>query len=391
MIRTAVIFSNYGPYHLGRADSLVGIEDIEPRFIELASEIKRYPWQVDKQNLSISLLTLVNGRYEQTPFLKLFKRLSATLESMVPDAVVVPSYSPPIMLAAARWAKRHGAVSIMMNETTGADHPRVWWKERIKRFMVRRYYDAAFVGGTATREYLLKLGMPRERIWEGYDVIDNDYFSREMKRALQHTERHRKRAELPESYLLYVGRFSPEKNLSRLLEAYQSYREREPDGWGLVLVGDGPQREALYEKACVLGLKDIVWPGFKHADELPVYYALASTFVLPSVSEPWGLVVNEAMACGLPVLVSNRCGSAWDLVSEGNNGYTFDPYDTEEIAELMLRLSRSSESERHAMREASREIISGYTPEMWAENLANCIRQTVERGNRKMAPMKWGG
>lgn len=379
MIRVAVVFSNYGPYHLARANSLVEIKDIEPHFIELASEIRRYPWHADRQNLSISLTTLVNGCYEQTSFFGLFKKLSASLESIAPDAVVVPSYSPPIMLAAARWAKRNGIVSIMMIDSTTLDHRRVWWKEGIKRFLVKRYYDAALVGGKASRQYMAQLGMADGYMWEGCDVIDNEYFYGKAERMLENATEHREKEKLQEHYFLFVGRFVEKKNLLQLIEAYHRYRELEPDGWRLVLVGDGSQREDLYEQARALGLEDVVWPGFKQADELPLYYALASAFILPSTSEPWGLVVNEAMACGLPILVSNRCGSAWDLVSEGSNGYTFDPYDTEEIAESMRRLSKSTEAERRAMSEASQEIISGYTPEVWANNLADCIRQTVKK------------
>jgi glycosyltransferase involved in cell wall biosynthesis len=144
-------------------------------------------------------------------------------------------------------------------------------------------------------------------------------------------------------------------------------------------VGDGPQREELVKTARRLDLENVVWPGFRQVDELPVYYALSSAFVLPSTSEPWGLVVNEAMASGLPVLVSNRCGSAPDLVAEGENGYTFDPYDIEELKDRMLVLSGNDEVKRYAMSEASLSIIVNYTAEVWVANLTDCIRQTLSR------------
>jgi glycosyltransferase involved in cell wall biosynthesis len=104
-------------------------------------------------------------------------------------------------------------------------------------------------------------------------------------------------------------------------------------------------------------------------DTLPAYYGLASAFILPSVIEPWGLVVNEAMAAGLPVLVSERCGCAQDLVQRGRNGFTFDPCDIEDQASLMLRLSSMPETQRSAMGLASQEIISRWTPELFAQNL----------------------
>src|SRR5262249_59830905 len=100
--------------------------------------------------------------------------------------------------------------------------------------------------------------------------------------------------------------------------------------WKLVLLGEGEQRAKLEGLRDALGLRnDVSMPGFKQYDELPAYYGLASAFVHTSTTEQWGLVVNEAMAAGLPVLVSERCGCGPDLVREGVNGFTFDPRQPE--------------------------------------------------------------
>src|SRR5206468_3929765 len=118
-----------------------------------------------------------------------------------------------------------------------------------------------------------------------------------------------------------------EKNLSRLIRAYHLYREQDTvEPWDLVLVGGGPEEISLRRQVNESALKGVWFAGTRQIDDLPIYYALAKCFVLPSVSEPWGLVVNEAMASGLPVLVSDRCGSA-ELVQNGNNGFVFDPLD----------------------------------------------------------------
>jgi glycosyltransferase involved in cell wall biosynthesis len=107
-----------------------------------------------------------------------------------------------------------------------------------------------------------------------------------------------------------------------------------------VLLGDGPLREAISQQIKESGLtRHVVMPGFKQYDELPLYYALARAFIHASTTEQWGLVVNEAMASGLPVLVSNRCGCSVDLIQEGVTGYSFDPYNEKQMADLMLRLT----------------------------------------------------
>ena len=132
-----------------------------------------------------------------------------------------------------------------------------------------------------------------------------------------------------------------------MLEAYALYRARTADDhWRLVITGDGKLRPSLMRRIDELGMAgDVLLPGFKQYDELPIYYGLASAFVHASTTEQWGLVVNEAMAAGLPVLVSNRCGCAPDLVQDGVNGFTFDPYDVDRLAELMLKVS-SGECDR---------------------------------------------
>ena len=109
-------------------------------------------------------------------------------------------------------------------------------------------------------------------------------------------------------------------------------------------------------------------PGFKQYADLPKYYGLAEAFILPSTEEQWGNVVNESMACGLPVLISSRCGCAGTLVRNGVNGFTFDPFDVDALAKIMLRFS-SGQLDLAAMGQASREIISQWRPDTFAENL----------------------
>jgi glycosyltransferase involved in cell wall biosynthesis len=139
------------------------------------------------------------------------------------------------------------------------------------------------------------------------------------------------------------------------------------------LLGDGHLRETLNSQLSTLNLHDhVLLPGFKQYDELPAYYALASAFIHASTVEQWGLVVNEAMASGLPVLVSNRCGCAQDLVQEGVNGFTFDPRDIEQLANLILRVSdlRFPISDFGT---ASQRIIAAWGPERFANGLRDAV------------------
>ena len=115
-----------------------------------------------------------------------------------------------------------------------------------------------------------------------------------------------------------------------------------------------------------------------------MYYGLASAFILPSTTEQWGLVVNEAMASGLPVLVSNRCGCAAELVKEGSNGYTFNPLEIGEIADLMLNIGAAG-VDRSAMGQKSREIIANWSPDLFGRNLTNAANYARSLPKRKMS------
>ena len=141
-----------------------------------------------------------------------------------------------------------------------------------------------------------------------------------------------------------------------------------------MLLGDGPLGADLCRLISDLKLHGHVHlPGFVQYRDLPAYYALADVFVHASTTEQWGLVVNEAMAAGLPVIVSNRCGCVPDLVAESKNGFTFDPGSVESLAKLMLDLCRLSKRRLEDMGGESRRIIQGFTPSHFAKGARRAI------------------
>jgi glycosyltransferase involved in cell wall biosynthesis len=262
-----------------------------------------------------------------------------------------------------------------MSESTAHDKVRSWWVESLKGDLVR-LFSAALVGGSAHREYLLQLGFPESRIFQGYDVVDNNYFSRGAS-DVRSAPASRCQVEVQEPFFLACSRFSEKKNLARLIEAYALYRGScNGKYWKLVILGEGELRGELESFRDRLGLSaDVVMPGAKSYQDLPLYYGLASAFVHASTSEQWGLVVNEAMASGLPVLVSERCGCAPDLVTP-RNGFTFDPTNVEALSGLMLRVS-NGQCDLQRMGQASQEIISRWSPQTFAENLQAATRSAT--------------
>jgi len=180
------------------------------------------------------------------------------------------------------------------------------------------------------------------------------------------------------------SRFEAKKNLPGLLRGYARYREMARGRpWSLVVVGDGELKEELFALRDRLGLEEhVLFPGAKNYQELPSYYGLAGAFVHASTTEQWGLVVNEAMAAGLPVVVSKRCGCAPDLVVPGSNGLLFDPDDVNSIASAMVEIADGAHRLR-AMGRNSQAIVGQWSLTRFAESL----NKAVEAAMRTPAPL----
>jgi glycosyltransferase involved in cell wall biosynthesis len=251
-------------------------------------------------------------------------------------------------------------------------------------------YSAALVGGQRHVEYLVELEIPRERIFTGYDVVDNNYFYQKAQEVRNQGSEIRQKCVLPENYFLASGRFVEKKNLPKLIRAYAEYRRgweirsqksevrNNKAPWDLVVLGDGPLKADLWRLISDLRLNEHVHlPGFKQYDELPVYYALANAFVHASTTEQWGLVVNEAIASGLPVIVSDRCGCAPELVN--GNGFTFDPTNENELTVRLSEMASLSDEERKQLGDNSFRIAANFGPDRFGEGLerAACVAMAV--------------
>jgi glycosyltransferase involved in cell wall biosynthesis len=274
-----------------------------------------------------------------------------------------------------------------MSDSWDPGSRRRWWTERVKRRLVS-LYASGLVAGAPQRQYLQRLGMPSQRIFTGYDAVDNAYFAAGADRARQTASTLRRQWGLPRHYFLSTCRFVSEKNLGRLLQAYAAYRSMtKPAAWHLVLVGDGPLAPDLMRLRRELDLNESVhFMGFQPYDKLCAFYGLAEAFILPSVSETWGLVVNEAMAAGLPVLVSHRCGCAEDLVIDGYNGRRFDPDNPVAIRDALGWMA-SATRDRPAMGRSSRQMIGRWSIQSFAENLWRAAHVAAECPTRLDAPL----
>ena len=387
----AINFNNLGPYHLARlraaADGLARRGD-RLIAIETAATERRYPWRAERRDEPFHRVVLHEGRtLEDIPAADCARSMEEVLRRLRPDVVASVGYVRPEALAAARWARREGRPAVLLSESQEIDRPRTWWKERIKRFRVG-LFDAGLVGGPSHRDYLRMLGMPSGRIALGYNAVDNDAHAKAAEAARRDPEG---RDGLPQRpYFLAVCRFSSEKNLPALIAAFGDYRRQvgEDQGWDLALCGDGPDGFEVDRAVRRSNAGRFIHrPGFLQADQLAPWYAFASTFVLPSLSEPWGLVVNEAAACGLPLLVSDRAGASGTLVPDpvGSTGRRLDPTDIGDMTEALIWMSSRTPTERSDMGRRAAEIVSQWGPERFASGLLEAVDLAVTRSGRRLA------
>ncbi|TVR84814.1 MAG: glycosyltransferase [Rhodospirillales bacterium] len=357
----------FGPYHHARADAVRGRLPLVT--VELSPVDKVYAWDrveaADREHR-----TVIDGDPDTVPTGVLRERVFTLLDDLSPGVVAVPGWSGHLARYMLLWGMERGIPRIVMSASNRHDMPRSWWGEAVKRRVVSRF-QAGLVGGRHGRAYLKALGIPDSAIFDGYDVVDNDHFAAPSADALSEVQR-----QAPaRPFFLTSARFIEKKNLPGLVAAYAAYRALAGDAaaWDLVILGDGPLRDAIVAKCQALDVAPFVTlPGFKQYPELPAWYARAGCFLLGSTTEQWGLVVNEAMAAGLPVIVSDRCGCAADLVEPGRNGFTLDPLDTQGWAAAMHRVAHA-DADRARMAALSREIIAKWGPARFADGLAKAV------------------
>ncbi|MBS0235254.1 MAG: glycosyltransferase family 4 protein [Proteobacteria bacterium] len=362
-MKIALIFRSYGPYHLARLRAARKHHSILA--LEYSAVDKDYPWDAAREKRDAGVIALTGSGSLQGSARRSFVRaLCREMRKFSPDAVAIPGYSESFAVTALRTCRAIRIPTILMSDTHAGSTRNAVFRESVKKKLIS-LYDAALVAGTPQVEYLSGLGFAWERMALGYDVVDNQHFSA---RSRCPVELHH--APTAARYFFCCARFVERKNLALLIEAFTRYLLAVGgEGWDLVIAGDGPLRAALQRRVAATSFAGhIHLIGHKSYEELPLFYQAAGAFVLPSLADEWGLVVNEAMAAGLPVIVSKHAGCSRDLVEYGLNGFTFDPTSADELAARMRLIAISPR--REEMGRASHRIIAGWDVNRFASGLS---------------------
>lgn len=311
------------------------------------------------------------------------RALLREVRAFKPDVINLTGYYDPAQQILLLWANLNGVRVVMQSESTMADQHRGGWKDQLKRWLLGRC-DGFFCFGNQSADYLIKLGVPPGKVLMRKNAVDNESLRAAFEKALPTRSSQQQALGLRPNNVVFVGRLIAVKNLPMLVTAFAEARNVSPAAasWGLIMLGDGAEQDRLTAQIESLGLADAVHilPG-RPWFQVPQVLALSDVLALPSRSEPWGLVVNEAMACGLPVIVSNRCGCVPDLVHDRQNGFVFDPDEPNQLVEQLTGFMNGSVDTDRMSRLAEASVIS-YAPEVVAQEMLDGFRRVVLRSSK---------
>ena len=348
MTRLALLTEIPAPYRIPLFNALASRLELHVVFLRERNPLRPYDLHADELHFERSVLPgfdlTLGGRW-------LVVNAGATRPLRDADAVLLGGWNQPAFWRALLWCRLHRVPVVIWVESTARDR-RSGKLERAKRSLLAGV-SGFVVPGQASRDYLLALGVAVEKITVAPNAVDPGIFAAGV----------RSRGDGPVR-LLAVGRLAREKGIDTLLAAARGLPVE------LVLAGTGPEEARLR----ALAGPNTTFLGQVERDALPRLYADADVAVVPSRSEPWGMVLNEAALAGLPLVSTTATGAAFELVEDGVNGFRVPPDDVPALREALRQLVEDA-SFRHAAGMRSREIASRFTPETWAD----AVCQAVER------------
>lgn len=352
-VRVVAVMPEPTPYRSPLFDLLATRPELDLTVVYSAGAIAGNDWQLDLRHPHVLLrgrrvpgaARVLRHDYPVTP------GIVAELERLRPQCVVVSGWSTFASQAAILWCRLRGVPYVLLVESHDAD-PRAGWRRAVKGTVVPRVARGAssvLVAGTLARESMIARGADPDRIRVFANTIDVDRFAAEADRLrAQDVKR-------PDGLVvLSVARLAREKGVDVLLRAAAAAG----GDLHVVLVGGGPDRAPLEELARSLGVQ-ASFAGVLPWERLVEQYVAADMFALLSRHEPWGVVVNEAAACGLPLVLSEHVGAHADLLRAGENGFLVPADDIPAAAEALSALA-ADPALRVRMGEASRRLVAGW-------------------------------
>ena len=377
-IRVAAVFPEPTPYRAPLLDRVAALSELELTVIYAADTVARRTWRVEAEHRAVLLKgvripgarRMLHHDYPLTP------GVARALRRARPEVVVVSGWSTFAAQAAIAWCRVTDVPYVLVVESHD-EGPRAGWRRKVKGTVVPPVVQNAsgvLVTGTLARNSMVARGASPERVRVFANTIDVEDFGERADLLAADREELRRQlgVDAGDTVVLSVARLAPEKGLDTLIRAIAAVDDQH---LVLALVGDGPEREQLERLAEELDVR-AVFIGDAAWQRIVEVYVAADVFALLSQREPWGVVVNEAAACGLPLILSDRVGAAHDLLRDGENGALVLAGDIEAAA-TALRALAADPSLRRAQGARSRELARdwGYGPSV--EGFLAAVREAV--------------
>jgi glycosyltransferase involved in cell wall biosynthesis len=333
---------------------------------------KGSPYGFDSYDIDNCLFP--NNSYDELTKDEIKDKLFEKLDKIKPDVIIGGSIVFFSGALGIRWCRKHDKHFIMFDDGKPSAIKRNFLIQYIKNTIIGQS-DALWL---PSKDYDVEYERVFDKPWifHGYNTIDNKLFKINAEKKLNHNT------------ITCVARLVDVKNLDNLLRAWQLV-EAKNDTYKLLLIGAGPEEEHLKQLSSYLNLKRIEFAGIIANKDIPIYLFNSDAFILASFAESWGLVVNEAMAAGLPILLSKKINAATALLEEGGNSFSFDPNDRVDIADKILRFINLDESTKKAMSDRSLQIINTMNYENMGIELLTVLNKMTVQKHKKATFLGW--
>ena len=361
------------PYMVERFNALADLDNIEfEAWFNDRLDTGR-SWDVNESNWRF--------RYRYLPTFKITSRnfhWPIPIFGRRPD-VLVSLYAEPVFLVGWAIAKIRGSKTAFWCQVTNDKWvQRKLWKEKLKKIIFPKL-DATLGSGEESRQFAIRYGVSENKALCLKHSIDIEYFASKHKQYYPQRENIKKQLGVRGTVFIYVGRLWWGKGLNYLLKAFKKVQCQCTEKVSLILIGDGPETGTLKQQCIDQGIHNVSFAGFHQKPELPKFYAISDVFVFPTLGDPYGLVVDEAMACSLPIISTSAAGEISDRIKEGLNGYIIPPENSEMLAKRMIQFVKNPRLSL-SMGKKSSEIIAGQTPEQWATDFNKFIHSLTKVG-----------
>jgi glycosyltransferase involved in cell wall biosynthesis len=338
-MKTVMLITNIPtPYRIplfNEISNLFGKNNLKFKVIFCSETYKRRKWKLDFENIAFEYSILKSLKISVGEWLFNFSlSLVNKLSKEKPDIIISGGFSIPTIMVWLYsrlyripfiiWSGETPELSVKRNQ--------FWGVRNLLRKKLVHEAKSCIVYGKKAQSYLESLGKHKNLIFIAINTVDTRYFSERVEMLEARKEEIKMHEGFPGKNVLFVGYLYKRKGVDNLLQSISTLTR---DDFALHIVGDGPERIELENLSKRLNLKKVYFWGYKQSSELPFFYSIADLLIFPSFDELWGLTINEAMACGLPVLCSNTSGAAEDLIRNGYNGFLIDPEDVKGMGEMV--------------------------------------------------------